>query len=61
MTNSEMEIEKLEVWNGPYRPPYVHELLDFAVPHLVLLVLNEEQQKLGDIFLFVVQGSTLSH
>ena len=22
MTNSEMEIEKLEVWNGPSRPPY---------------------------------------
>ena len=22
MINSEMEIEKLEVWNGPSRPPY---------------------------------------
>ena len=27
MINSEMEIEKLEVWNGPSRPPYcmLHE------------------------------------
>ena len=23
MINSEMEIEKLEVWNGPSRPPYL--------------------------------------
>ena len=22
MINSEMEIEKLEIWNGPSRPPY---------------------------------------
>ena len=26
MINSEMEIEKLEVWNGPPRPPYYGDM-----------------------------------
>ena len=37
ITNSEMEIEKLEVWNGPSRPPYLimdQQKLDILIQEL---------------------------
>ena len=48
MTNSEMEVEKLEVWNGRSQPPYcgtVNEVGLFAFMHIALSmnqdILNE--------------------
>ena len=46
MTNSEMQIEKLEVWNGPSRPPYYSAIslkinfqkCEFSVAHEMYFV-----------------------
>ena len=40
MINSEMEIEKLEVWNGPSRPPY-RSCCGLPREDIMSLVLND--------------------
>ena len=45
MINSEIEIEKLEVWNGPSRPPYyVNRLVIYRQLRNAHILLMTDQQ-----------------